>query len=156
MERIAIESSDTTGYYFDSEVELVTNSSTTIFTSTRGVGVFHDLINTIFEATGLPIKSENIFDVIEVPEYLEDIYEYYDEEEVEDIFGITRQQVNSDPEILYEAWRKAYRNGESVRRFENMDIGIAPSYYVVSARGKETNIGMKLMNLFSLNASYDG
>ena len=79
-------------YYIQSYVDLITNSSTSIFTWATNPKAIEDIINAILKTVKSKLTCKDLF-TIEV-EYDTDIYEFWD-----DYIEIAQKEANNHPEL---------------------------------------------------------
>lgn len=146
--------------------DIITNSSSVVYSMATSVDSLHDFIDEILKHFGTDKKSRDVFDVIVVPTYLDDIYEYLYSDSLEDVM----HKYADLPELVwkndnYQEIEKMYidrtieliKSGELSASDFAGEHGYYDSSYLISVKdGAETELGNMVSRLFSHEASYNG
>lgn len=148
--------------------DIITNSSSVVYSMATSVDSFHDFIDEILRHFGTGKNSRDVFDIIVLPDLgkLEYIDEYLDNGSLDELdLGKIKERFG---DIFNEPYSRDKRKRVLAIAIELVKEGIIPvdvfdngyyqnSSYLVSLKdGSETNIGNMIEELFSLEASYDG
>lgn len=141
--------------------DIITNSSSVVYSEASSPATLHAVFNEVLGLVGHQGKSEDLFDIYEVPSRLEEADEYVDD--FFDVFGVDEDAYESASwtergKMIMEAGLRLIKEGKlDSEMFRDQDsYGLDSSYLVVLKDGTETEIGKRLNGLFDTTASYDG
>lgn len=141
--------------------DIITNSSSVVYSRATSVESLHEFINEILSMFGVSKKSEDVFDILIIPDDLKYTDEHIDEYDFYELFGFDKKSF----EKL--SWSERYNLTEKrglelaiegkleLSLFED-EYGYMDSSYLVRQKdGTDTNIGKMLEGLFSHDAIYN-